>query len=61
MAPETEVSPMVNNLEAGDDNMTHLSSSGKPPRNLSAMRHCNSTAWLIDSVGFLLLFFFFFP
>ncbi|CAG7865216.1 hypothetical protein BRARA_I03483 [Brassica rapa] len=51
MAPETEVSPMVNNLEAGDDNMTHLSSSGKPPRNLSAMRHCNSTAWLIDSEG----------
>ncbi|KAG2329331.1 hypothetical protein Bca52824_000511 [Brassica carinata] len=51
MAPETEVSPMVNNLETGDDNMTHLSSSGKPPRNLSAMRHCNSTAWLIDSEG----------
>ncbi|CAH2064386.1 unnamed protein product [Thlaspi arvense] len=51
MAPVTEVSPMINNLEVGDDKMANLASSGKPPRNISAMRHCNSTAWLNDSVG----------
>ncbi|XP_013592085.1 PREDICTED: probable protein phosphatase 2C 47 [Brassica oleracea var. oleracea] len=46
MASLTEVSPMI-----GDDKAAHLSSSGKPPRDLSVMRHCNSTAWLIDSEG----------
>ncbi|XP_010426702.1 PREDICTED: probable protein phosphatase 2C 47 [Camelina sativa] len=52
MAPVTEVSPMINTLDVTDDKMANLSSSGKPPRNnISAMRHCNSTAWLIDSEG----------
>lgn len=59
MAPVTEVSPMINTLEVADDKMANLSSSGKPPRNLSAMRHCNSTAWLTDSVGSSLLCSFF--
>lgn len=60
MAPVTEVSPMINTLEVADDKMTNLTSSGKPPRNISAMRHCNSTAWLTDSVGSSLLCFVFF-
>ncbi|CAG7888320.1 hypothetical protein BRARA_A02087 [Brassica rapa] len=51
MASLTEVPPMINNLDVGDDKTAHLSSSGKPPRDLSSMRHCNSTAWLIDSEG----------
>lgn len=59
MAPVTEVSPMINTLEVTDDKMANLSSSGKPPRNISAIRHCNSTAWLTDSVGSSLLYFFF--
>ncbi|CAH8308663.1 unnamed protein product [Eruca vesicaria subsp. sativa] len=51
MASLTEVSPMIKNLEVGDNKAAHLSSSGKPPRDLSLMRHYNSTAWLIDSEG----------
>lgn len=26
--------------------------TGKPPRNLSFMRHCSSTAWLAEPVSF---------
>ncbi|XP_021274358.1 probable protein phosphatase 2C 47 [Herrania umbratica] len=61
MAPATDVSPHSTRLEGGSfqgsfnsmedenegslENMNQINAA-KPPRNLSAMRHCTSSAWL---------------
>ncbi|MBA0636212.1 hypothetical protein Godav_025278 [Gossypium davidsonii] len=63
MAPATDVSPHATKLEDGsfksgfnsmeDENEDTLgnmtqANAAKPPRSLSAMRHCSSSAWLIE-------------
>ncbi|XVE87556.1 hypothetical protein DITRI_Ditri18aG0127100 [Diplodiscus trichospermus] len=63
MAPATDVSPHTSRLEGGsfkgsfnsmeDENEDTLenmnqNNAAKPPRNLSAMRHCTSSAWLTE-------------
>ncbi|XVF18159.1 hypothetical protein REPUB_Repub10bG0188300 [Reevesia pubescens] len=63
MVPATDVSPHTTKLEGGnfkgcfnsveDENEDTLenmnqTSAAKPPRNLSAIRHCTSSAWLTE-------------
>lgn len=72
MAPATDVSPHATKLEDGsfkggfnsmeDENEDTLgnmtqANAAKPPRSLSAMRHCSSSAWLIEHVCLICHFF----
>lgn len=38
---------------------SNQTTTGKPPRNLSVMRHCTSSAFLCESVSQVLMFVFF--
>lgn len=74
MAPATNVTPYTTILEGAsfkgsfnsmeDENADTLenmnqTNAAKPPRNLSAMRHCTSSAWLTERVSLFLFYFFF--